>query len=190
MEAVLPQHLVPVVAAVIAGAVAFLASVLTKELKTSEFRQAWIDALRNDLADLASLALMNDDLIAHKVRSAATEREISDYIAANAEAFTKIMACAMRIEMRLNPREHETLLSIVRQVGTSRKTFRGNTDESAAAADRLLAESQRVLKREWQRVKRGENVFHYTKWASFWLVAAGLVAVLVAILKQAGASAA
>jgi hypothetical protein len=48
----------PVIAAIITGAIAFLASVLSKEQKTSEFRQAWIDALRNDLAELTSLALV------------------------------------------------------------------------------------------------------------------------------------
>lgn len=38
------------VAALIAGALSFVNLTLTKELKTSEFRQAWIDSLREDLA--------------------------------------------------------------------------------------------------------------------------------------------
>jgi hypothetical protein len=53
----------PIVAAVIAGAVAFLASVFSKEQKTSEFRQAWIDSLRNDLSELISITLQIGDEI-------------------------------------------------------------------------------------------------------------------------------
>jgi len=53
----------PIVAVVIAGAVAFLASVFSKAQKTSEFRQAWIDSLRNDLSELISITLQIGDEI-------------------------------------------------------------------------------------------------------------------------------
>jgi hypothetical protein len=39
-----------VLAALIAASITFLISVFTKEAKVSEFRQAWIESLRNDLA--------------------------------------------------------------------------------------------------------------------------------------------
>lgn len=45
-----------VVASLIAAAVAFVNLTLTKELTTSEFRQAWIDALREDLAKFLGAA--------------------------------------------------------------------------------------------------------------------------------------
>lgn len=175
-----PTYIGPIVAACIAGAIAFLASVLSKELKTSEFRQTWIDALRNDLADLNSLVLLTDDMVAYKVREG-NQHEVASYIAENQDLFIKIMASAMRIEMRLNPTEHQALLEVVRQIGTSTKTFRENSDATAAAGERLLVESQKVLKKEWQPVKRGENVFHYTKWLSFWLVAVSVGALAVSI---------
>jgi hypothetical protein len=37
------------VAALIAGTVSLLGLIISKEQKTSEFRHAWIDALRSDL---------------------------------------------------------------------------------------------------------------------------------------------
>jgi len=50
-----------VVAAVIAGLISVVALTLTKEQKTSEFRQAWIDGLRSDLADyLAAFSKHNN----------------------------------------------------------------------------------------------------------------------------------
>ena len=41
-------------AALIAGVVSLLGLVISKEQKVSEFRQAWIDALRSDVASLIS----------------------------------------------------------------------------------------------------------------------------------------
>ena len=41
-----------VVAALIAAIVSLLGLIISKEQKTSEFRQAWIDALRSDLTHL------------------------------------------------------------------------------------------------------------------------------------------
>ena len=43
-----------IAAALVAGLVSFIVTVLSKEQKTSEFRQAWIDALRSDIADFVA----------------------------------------------------------------------------------------------------------------------------------------
>jgi hypothetical protein len=45
-----------VVSASIGGLLAFLGLVIAKENKTSEFRQAWIDSLRQDLAKMMASA--------------------------------------------------------------------------------------------------------------------------------------
>ena len=42
------------VTALVGGLFGLLGLVITKENKTSEFRQAWVDALHNDIADFAS----------------------------------------------------------------------------------------------------------------------------------------
>lgn len=55
-----------VTAALIAGIISLLGLIISKEQKTSEFRQAWIDALRADLtAYLTQVNAIND---ATKVR--------------------------------------------------------------------------------------------------------------------------
>jgi hypothetical protein len=41
-----------VIAAIIAGSIALLGLIISKEQKVSEFRQQWIDALRQDIAPL------------------------------------------------------------------------------------------------------------------------------------------
>jgi hypothetical protein len=52
-----------VVAALIAGTVSLLGLIISKEQKTSEFRQAWIDALRCDLsAFLTQINAIHDSI--------------------------------------------------------------------------------------------------------------------------------
>jgi hypothetical protein len=40
----------PIIAATVAGAVSLVSLIISKENKTSEFRQLWIDALRSELS--------------------------------------------------------------------------------------------------------------------------------------------
>lgn len=148
----------PILAATIAGAVAFLASVFSKEQKTSEFRQAWIDSLRSDLSELISIALqLGDEILVRHKRGENTEA-IQAHLRTKESEFQRLEACKARIRLRLNPKEHQILLEAVRAM----------SDPSGhdAKAEHLISESQRVLKAEWRRVKRGEPVFFVTKWLS------------------------
>ena len=47
-------QMMPLVAALLAGAIAALTLIVNKENKISEFRQAWIDGLREDLTNFLS----------------------------------------------------------------------------------------------------------------------------------------
>lgn len=166
-----------IVAALIAAAVAYLATVLTKEQKVSEFRQAWIDALRNDISELISLVLLTDDVKAYLAREGRHE-EVPKYIIDHHEDFAKLTACAVRIELRMNPVEDADFLLLVRAVGTAPKNHSGDTDATVEQAHKLLEASQVVLKREWRRVKRGELVYLLTKWTSLALLVLAAVAVM------------
>jgi len=53
----------PIAAAMIAGAVTFIATLLSKDQKTSEFRQTWIDAIRADIAEFLSLIVLMHDFM-------------------------------------------------------------------------------------------------------------------------------
>ena len=148
----------PIVAAVIAGAVAFLASVFSKEQKVSEFRQAWIDALRSDISELVSIATQIGDEIVVRSRQGEDTESLQKHLRVREADFQRLEACKVRIRLRLNPREHRLLLEAV--VAMSEP---GDHD---AKAESLIEESQKVLKAEWKRVKRGEPVFYVSKWLS------------------------
>ena len=161
-----------VIAAIIAGAVAFLASVFSKEQKTSEFRQAWIDSLRNDLAEFISILLQVGDEFSVRQKRGQDLQALRAHLDARQPEFERLEACKARIELRLNPKEHVVLLKAVNAM-----TEPSEHDAKAAA---LIAESQKVLKAEWKRVKRGEPIFRVTKWVSL-IVCLTAVALAIAI---------
>lgn len=163
----------PVVAALIAGGVAYLASVLTKESKVSEFRQAWIDGLRNDMSEFVSIFYF----IATDIGDLSMKDSLSGWHQKNKDEFLKIEAMQARIELRLNPTEHGNLISMVRGLARLDAEVVAVHVRRVEKVNELLAETQFVLGTEWKRVKRGEAIYRLTKWISL-----GLLIITAAIL--------
>jgi hypothetical protein len=164
-------------AAVIAALAGFLVSMLSKEFKVSEFRQAWIDALRNDLAELVSIHFALNDHVANEVQRASASQSLPQFnLEGRQKDFERLEATSARIRLRLNPVEHRDLICLVKRMGAPTESLRtGDTAQADELGERLLAESQSVLKAEWRRVKRGEVTFYATKWLLAFVVVAALV---------------
>lgn len=159
-------------AAGIAATVSLVVSVLSKEQKTSEFRQQWIDALRIDVAEwLAEVALLYHlGSALEKLDSAANERAIEQRWA----NLVKARMLAARIELRLNPVEHSKMLLAINALrDTPISTDRLLIEKRVLA---VTTESKVILKAEWDRVKHGEPGFIWTK-----RIAAGLVAIALVV---------
>lgn len=151
-------------AATIAGGISFLIAVLSKDQKTSEFRQAWIDGLRNEVAELISLFLVITDTIRVMDREGKTLEQIGEHLSQKDEHFCKWEMSDAKIKLRLNPREHHKLLAallVLRKFPKSGKLL--DSGAADAVVEEVIKESQTVLKCEWKRVKRGEPVFVATK---------------------------
>ncbi len=132
----------PVLSSVIAASVAIIGLIVSKEGKTSEFRQQWIDSLRQDLSTLIANTL-------HRA-----EDEIQD----EADAVKVCNEAVARIRLRLNPREKNSqqLLGCVTKMAALNGVSTASHEELRRAANGVVAASQVVLKQEWSRVKRGE----------------------------------
>ncbi|MCP3407945.1 hypothetical protein [Bradyrhizobium sp. CCGB01] len=164
-----------ITAALIAGIISFLGLIISKEQKTSEFRQAWIDALRADLtAYLTQVNAIND---ATKVRYADHAKKVEAlrplYIPLNNSTFN--------ILLRVNPAEPKSkkLLSAMEAFNELTADEAKLTAENIRAVENeFLTSSQILLKAEWRRVKSGEWTFRAAKWLAVIVVlisaAAGL----------------
>jgi len=191
--------------ATISGLISITGLVISKEQKLSDFRQAWIDALRDDISHFISHPLMisaYNELVfrprAEKLREklaqtdrtreerAAIEQEIaqaaSDFYADMRESYSKINIYSTRIKLRLNDGPHEidsrALLSVLKRMEglfSNIHTLEDQPVQDAVAEIETI--SRPLLKKEWERVKRGERTFRAAKIAS--LAVSCLLAVVV-----------
>lgn len=173
----------PVIAAAIAGMIAFVVSVLAKENKTSEFRQAWIEGLRSDVAELlGEFNTLEISLgIATHGTNASSEAKLkaSKFLQDNRKEYGKVDALCNRVILRLNPTEHAKLIINLRALEGS--VGKGG-DHSLQLCKQLLEEFSLVLKTEWARVKSGEPVFKKMKYAAFIVTILAVILIIALVI--------
>lgn len=157
-------------AALIAGFISFVVTVLAKDQKTSEFRQAWIDGLRADVADFAGLARSMLAVVNAKKNLG---EDASSYVLERHDDFTKIYSLITRIRLRLNPDEHGEILEFLEALFSENPTI--SPAEMSDTVKGVVACSQKILKSEWKRVKRGEPAFLLLKGVSLAFILAAVV---------------
>ena len=180
METLLPiiPILASALAALIAAAVAYVVAVLSKEQKTSEFRQAWIDALRSDIADMIAGRTEVALAISAKVKYGHENAEILDFLFKQFPDLVSTKAKYHRIVLRLNPKKHSELLASLKVLDAI-PPLQADEDLVESSANQVTQHAQKVLKTEWERVKRGETVYRWTKRVAASVM---ILAVLVAII--------
>lgn len=149
------ELLVPAVAALVVGLIAavvsLVVSILAKDQKTSEFRQAWIDALRNDVSQL--MAQLGIKITTAEILGGKSKEEIDEHLLEHQHDYVQIGMLISRVRLRLNPKEHQRLISLL----WGMDDFRDKHMEARIEA--IAVESQKILKDEWDRVKEGEPSF-------------------------------
>lgn len=160
-----------VVAALIVGLIAFVNLTLTKEQKTSEFRQAWIDGLREDLSTFLSAA--RACARAFTAKSALGEAYLSVSFPLSDQQVAELRLSAAqtyyRIKLRLNPdeAEHVELLRLLTRAieEQNKQQLEQSTSDSEIllAIERAAEYARPVLKTEWNRVKKGELPFRIVR---------------------------
>jgi len=158
------------VASLIAGVFALVNLTLSKEQKVSEFRQAWIDALREDLSKFFSLlhflggaastaSTLGWEEMEKRVPGLASQRPIL-----GAQAWELLI----RIKLRLNMTEpaHVELLKLL-TMAHHRSRAVGGDSTGILELERMIEGASEyvrpVLKAEWEVVKRGEQTFRNVK---------------------------
>ena len=144
-----------VVAALIAALASWLGLVISKESKISEFRQKWIDDLRQDLA-----AFIGESGRYHAYMLGLT----TDY------APEKVNELTARIRLRLNfeEKKHINLFKSLEEYRTfilqshGVKDVMKHQDNTGEKVDGITLLAADVLKTEWNVVKRGEFVYRGT----------------------------
>jgi hypothetical protein len=162
--------LIPVVgtvaAALVAGGIARANLIASKETKVSEFRQAWINALRDDLAALFS----NVRTLTRALQeSRAPVGSVNNDFGIEKAKITAVRHGAAethhRIRLRLNAGQpdHAELLRLLKEMMDAQQFYMSNhganADQPIAAVEAAALYAATVLKTEWETVKFGEKAY-------------------------------
>jgi hypothetical protein len=108
---------------------------------TAPMRQAWINSLRDLLAEITSSAL-------HYYCAGFEERNDSEY--------RHLTLLEHRIQLMLNPKEddHTDLEQLIRKMVSSLQRGKVGDEDFCTAHTKVMALSRQILKREWNVVKK------------------------------------
>ena len=164
----------PIIAAMIAGFIAFICMMITKENKVSEFRQAWINEFREEISYLIEAYkkwAFNNALYKIHIESAQTKIESESLVKAyrdKAQWYDQILLDAInemerykgRIKLRLN--SDVSRRKIPENILNDLLDSLNNTQD-LTLADKLAKDiyfnSSLILSAEWKVVKRGEESY-------------------------------
>lgn len=133
--------------------------IVTKESKTSEFRESWIGDLRSEISKF--LAATNAIIDAGRV----TYENDAGRVAFLAPYFSDLNEATFQVSLRLNPKQADSK-SLLYAMKDCQSSVRGTTPDQEklrASEARVLSIGRRILKNEWKRVKRGEITFRVAK---------------------------
>ncbi|GAB2745763.1 hypothetical protein GCM10027019_26500 [Melaminivora jejuensis] len=164
-----------VVAALIAGLISLLGLIVSKEQKTSEFRQAWIDALRSEIA--AVIAHTN---AIYGAGAANIESSVELWKVVR-DDFVGINEATAKIRLRLNPKEAQAIavLSTIESLeNLLQPGQKMDYREINAIEKRLVGEAQLLLKEEWRRVQTGESTYRVARFTALAVSSACILALI------------
>jgi len=161
-----------IIAAFVSGIFVVMNFFLTKDQKTSEFRQNWIDLLRNDVAAYISINEVMFSNLIYKTRIfKISNDELQKFFENNLSNFIKRNNARNTIYLRINPKDDREIIEAMQSIETyweGKKDFELNI--ITKDIDKLIQLIQVLLKKEWNRVKRGELSYIIIKYSFIALV--------------------
>ena len=155
-----------IIVAIIAVFVSFIGLLISKEQKTSEFRQAWINTIREDISKLIGQINSVSKLVIINKTSVEEEKSktSNDVILGSVE----MRELQSKIELLINPKEkeHIELIALIDNIIQELKDYDHIFEYQKKHENnikKLTTLSQDILKKEWDRVKDGEPIFKTLK---------------------------
>jgi|SRR5215469_5809639 len=169
-----------IVAALIAGLISLLGLIISKEQKVSEFRQAWIDGLRENVATIITHLEGLRGAI-HFAQPGADPWQVrKDHFVAINQAIT----C---VRLRLNPDDSSSkqlLTSLVNLETVAQSGNLATSRELEPAINEATERCRLVMKEEWNRVRAGESTYRNARYASIAAVVLASLALSYALGRE------
>ncbi|WP_277850535.1 hypothetical protein [Moellerella wisconsensis] len=146
-------ELITLIAAVLAGVVSIVGLVIAKESKISEFRQLWINDLRNSLVKLNKNMFLLQEMHIKEM----PESDIMNQKASVKESISEVY---LRINMSKPNKEEVDLINIIESI-KSQLVHIPKLGIFECYETELTNKAASVLKKEWERVKTGEKIYRF-----------------------------
>lgn len=172
-------------AAVIAGYFSFINLIASKENKISEFRQEWINSLRDSISCYISSLSYLSTLIKHYSEKSNEEKNKFEMFRDIEEVYTRVTESYNDIVFRINDGEKDKIgKEINDRFLTELKKTRGyhnenKFSEARKACNELSEAAKPLLKYEWKRVKKGELSYRISKCLSIFILMVGFALTLL-----------
>lgn len=185
-----------IVAALIAGNFSLLNLIIAKEHKISEFRQAWIDSLRAEIATYISavqqLCSRHELYTQSYAPNKPSAKSYLEFHAENKDMFNIASDSFTKIYLRLNRREktpekRRLNIRFLRKLNAIRSSYNNKKfSEARAQCHQLRDFAIPLLKAEWDRVRDGEPMYQRAKIFFFvfliLLVGVGITLIIISII--------
>jgi len=184
-----------ILAALIAGFFSYVNLISAKENKVSEFRLAWIDGLREEIAsytaavqDLARVEKIRNDWTDSDFATQSIEERDIKWLTDTRDSYLSVVSALTRIQLRLNPKHilerpngHEAkLMSALEEARNAFNT--GEFDAAIAASANIRAAAAPLLKSTWDSVKNGELRYRRIRNTAHQVITTGFVFLLLTAL--------
>jgi|GEM_PF-680877 len=168
-----------ILAALIAGLVSLLGLIISKEQKISEFRQAWIDGLRENVAlVITHIEAIRGAMHAARPAQASWQDRKEHFVAIN-QAITCVR---LRLD-NLEPSSRELLSSLTELEDIAQAGDIATSQLVGPAIDKLTERCRLVMQEEWKRVRDGELTYRLARLGSVTAVGIAL-ALLIGIVSR------
>lgn len=163
-----------VAGAILAGFFSLVGLIVSKDIKTSDARLAWNEALREKLSAMLGRVetitrLAESHLATQRVVDEFTDTDLDKFRDRHKEEYLATEIARHKTVMRLNPKE-KTHLACAKAIDELFKNFYGKRVDSKkvhSLVDRVAQEGGEVLREVWHVVRYGEFSYRAFKWIFF-----------------------
>jgi hypothetical protein len=177
-----------VLAAVIAGAFSYFNLVSAKESKVSEFRQAWIDALRTEITTYISRLMAVSNLGAYIDENFAEDnKDDVELLRERSRLYEEALSAYHAIQLRVNKDETDPVAKdlndkFLAALQDAHVWFKVGLHEVLEDNLTTLSDAASpLLKYEWDRVKQGEPNYRHAKAWALLIACSSLPLLLIAL---------
>lgn len=167
-------------AAIIGGFFSLMNLVSSKEQKVSEFRQIWIDSLRESISSYIASLYYLSMLYKHYIEQHPDKKDRFEMTKGVEETYSQVNKMYNDIIFRINDNETKPALKTLNDdflsaLEESRALFNENKlKEVKVSCNKIRAHAKPLLKNEWKRVKSGEPTYRYSKYFAITILAIGI----------------